>query len=242
MPTGLRRFFRYYGSKHRIAHLFPSPEHRTVVEPFAGSAGYALLHYARRVVLVEKDPIVAGVWSYLIGADPREILALPDVDPEGTIHELDVPEQARHLIGFWLGSNVTHHNSRPSSWMRAWIEVGYREKGSPTFWGPAVRRRIAAQLPATRHWRIVHASYEDCPDRRATWFVDPPYLGGTSTYRGLGSYYRINAATIDYDRLAAWVRGRRGQVIACEGPGARWLPFERSGIDEKLRTWYRSAA
>jgi hypothetical protein len=36
------------------------------VEPFAGAAGYSLRHYLHDVVLVERDPRIAGVWRYLL--------------------------------------------------------------------------------------------------------------------------------------------------------------------------------
>ena len=68
----LRPFFGYYGGKWRdTPRLYPPPEHNTIVEPFAGSAGYSL-RFPRtpRVILYEKDPIVAGVWQYLIGVKP----------------------------------------------------------------------------------------------------------------------------------------------------------------------------
>ena len=39
--TRLRPFFCYYGGKWRAAPKYPPPEHDTIVEPFAGAAGYA---------------------------------------------------------------------------------------------------------------------------------------------------------------------------------------------------------
>ena len=34
----LRPFFGYYGSKWAMARLYPAPQHRTIIEPFAGAA------------------------------------------------------------------------------------------------------------------------------------------------------------------------------------------------------------
>ena len=64
----MRPFFTYYGGKYRAAPLYPSPTHANLVEPFAGSAGYALRYYDRQVLLVDADPVIAGLWRYLISA------------------------------------------------------------------------------------------------------------------------------------------------------------------------------
>jgi site-specific DNA-adenine methylase len=75
----LRPFFSYYGSKWSLGRHYPAPSHGTIVEPFAGSAGYALFHSDRRVLLVDSDPVVAGLWQYLIRASAAEIRSLPAV-------------------------------------------------------------------------------------------------------------------------------------------------------------------
>ena len=33
--------FYFYGGKRRLARYYPQPQHRVIVEPFAGSAAYA---------------------------------------------------------------------------------------------------------------------------------------------------------------------------------------------------------
>src|SRR5690606_36487887 len=59
----LRPFFGYYGGKWRdTPKHYTAPKHDLIVEPFAGSAGYALRYYNRDVVLVERDPILVTVW------------------------------------------------------------------------------------------------------------------------------------------------------------------------------------
>lgn len=50
-PVRLRPFFSYFGGKWRDTPRLPAPKHPTIIEPFAGSAGYALRHYTRDVVL-----------------------------------------------------------------------------------------------------------------------------------------------------------------------------------------------
>ncbi len=55
----LKPFFPFYGAKYRLAPLYPTPEHDTLIEPFAGSASYASLRCSKRVVLIERDPVIA---------------------------------------------------------------------------------------------------------------------------------------------------------------------------------------
>lgn len=52
----LRPFFNYYGGKWRAALHYPGPRYDHIIEPFAGSAGYALRYYQRRITLVDSDP------------------------------------------------------------------------------------------------------------------------------------------------------------------------------------------
>lgn len=76
-PKPLRPFFHFWGSKWSLARHYPAPEHDTVIEPFAGGAGYALRHYQRNVVLVERDPEIAALWRWLIRVKPSEIKRHP---------------------------------------------------------------------------------------------------------------------------------------------------------------------
>ena len=50
--------FSYYGSKSKIAHLYPAPQYDRIIEPFAGSGTTveAAVSAGFRVVAVEKDP------------------------------------------------------------------------------------------------------------------------------------------------------------------------------------------
>jgi site-specific DNA-adenine methylase len=209
----LKPFFTYYGGKYRAAPLYPAPRHGTIVEPFAGSAGYSLRYPDRNVVLCEIDPIVASVWEYLVAANPADIRALPLLGPNDDVQSLIIPQEAKWLVGFWLNKGASAPRRTPSAWMRAGIRPA-------SFWGEAVRERIASQVERIRHWKIVRGSYADLANVEATWFVDPPYAGA-------GKHYRH--ADVDYTVLADWCRGRRGQTIVCENEGAAWLPFKPFG-------------
>src|SRR4029077_10578983 len=102
----LRSFFSYYGSKWMLAKYYPPPKYDTIIEPFAGSAGYSL-HYAhKKILLYDIDPVVCGVWDYLIKASVDDILRLPTAFHYVT----DVPglcQEARWLIGYWLHKATT---------------------------------------------------------------------------------------------------------------------------------------
>ena len=219
----LRPFFGYYGGKWRdTPQRYPAPEYQALIEPFAGSAGYATRHHDRSVALYEADPIVAGVWSFLIRAKSSEILRIPDIGPDDHVESLRACPEARWLVGFWLNRAVTSPRPRPSKWMREGIRPG-------SFWGERVRAMIAAQVPFIRHWRIHNLSYAECLQQGpATWFIDPPY-------ELAGRHYRYGSSLLDYRELARWCRARLGQAIVCENAGATWLPFKPVGDAKTTR-------
>lgn len=207
--TILRPFFYYYGGKWRASVKYPKPKYETLIEPFAGGAGYAQRFPWLKVRLYDIDPIVCVVWNYLIHVSQKEIQSLPlEINH---IDDLAVCQEAKWLIGFWFNKGVTYPRKSPSAWMR--------NGGRPnTFWGEAVREMIAAQLPAIRHWTVTNLSYKEIDiNQQATWFVDPPYSDTC------GTQYRYH--DIDYTHLGNWCRELPGQVIVCEKEGADWLPF-----------------
>lgn len=225
---GLRPFFGYYGGKWRDAlRNYPAPMHDTIVEPFAGSAGYALRHAERRVLLCERDPQIASVWRYLLRASPKEILAIPDLPADGSVDDLTLPQEARWLVGLWLNRAAARPRKSPSKWMRDKIRPG-------SFWGRRVRETIASQVEAIRHWQLIEGDYSACEvEGPATWFIDPPY-------QLAGQHYHHSSRDIDFERLSQWCRGRRGQVIVCENEGADWLPFKLLDTVKTTRAGRRS--
>jgi hypothetical protein len=233
----LAPFWRYYGGKNRSARLYPPPRHEHIIEPFAGAAGYACNYPDRQVTLIDRSPVVAGVWRFLIGSKPEDILAIPDVPHDGTVDDLDVCQEARWLVGFWLNSGTARPRKRRSTRAR-------REGMSApnwTGWGDRSRNRIAQQLWRIAHWNIIEGDYTDAPDVEATWFIDPPYDNKA------GRYYPCQPDS--FEALGAWCRGRRGSVIVCEQAGADWLPFapladvkSNHGKSREVMYWQRGAA
>jgi len=152
------------------------------------------------------------MWRYLTRVSSKEILSIPDLDPEGSVDDLEICEEARWLVGFWLNRGTASPRKSPSRWMRDGIRPG-------SFWGDRVRQTIASQVVHIRHWEIHNCSYNEVPaSRAATWFVDPPY-------EAAGKHYKFGSSRINYDELARWCRSRPGQTIVCENGGATWLPF-----------------
>jgi hypothetical protein len=202
-------FFSYFGAKHRAAPRYPRPEHPLIVEPFAGAAGYATAYYRRNVILVEKNPIVAGIWRFLIGAKPKDILDIPLLKDGQRVPELDTHQAAKWLVGFWVNAAVPTPHHVLSTWGRL---------NPSRFWGATVRARIAAQVEGIKHWTLIEGSYQEAPNVPATWFVDPPY-------QVAGERYACSSKDIDFPALGAWCKSRKGLTMVCENEGADWLPF-----------------
>jgi len=205
----MRPLFPFYGSKWRDARRYQPPGH-TVVEPFAGSAGYATYYEPDRVMLYDRDPIVVGVWHYLIKASSADILALPDLEVGQSIDDCpSLPQEARWLIGFWLNRG----SATPKKTKTAFSARTDRQQ---LIWSERARVRIASDVEKIRHWQVREGSYETAPRVDATWFIDPPYVDK-------GRYYRMRH--VNYIDLAEWCQHLTGPVIVCEQAGATWLPF-----------------
>jgi hypothetical protein len=207
----LRPFFTYFGGKYRMAAKMPPPAHGRIVEAFAGSAGYAMRHPALDVLLVEKNPTIAGIWRYLIETPAAEIRALPDLPEGATVDDLEVTQPARDLIGMRLNGATAAPRKSASAWMRG----GTKPR---QFWGSFVREMIASQVEQIRHWQVLEGDYSAAPDVRATWIIDPPY-------EAAGHHYPCGSKAIDFVHLAQWSRSREGLVFVHEAQGATWLPF-----------------
>jgi hypothetical protein len=206
----MRIFFPYYGGKLKLARALGRPQRDIVVEPFAGAANYSVYWEPARVILIERDPKIIGVWRFLQRVKPSELKRLPS----NISHIAELParvcEEARWLIGFWFNHGLATPAARRSNWARQGRYHG-------RFWSKTVKLRLATQVERIRHWKVVAGSYEEAPDIDAHWHVDPPY-------KSTGHPYRYNG--INYPMLAGWCLQRRGFVQVCEAHGEDWLPFE----------------
>lgn len=202
-------FFCYYGGKWRAAPHYPKPNFELIIEPFAGAAGYSTRYPDHKVVLIDKDPTLVGLWKYLIKVSKQEILSLPTVIPS-TVDALPINQEAKWLIGFWCNKGSSGPANQPSSWMKSQARPN-------SYWGENIRNRIAYQVEHIKHWKAMEMDYINIQNQPATWFVDPPY-------EVAGQHYRCKFK--DYNNLANWCKTREGQVLVCEQQGAEWLPFQ----------------
>lgn len=226
------RLFPYFGSKIRMAKLYPEPEYDTIVEPFAGAAGYSCRYHDRQVILCDKNPLVCEIIQYLIDATPEQILALPLVLPWGLKEfDGDLSRVERRLIGLWMqpcgysGNIEAAEQAEPSGWY--WHP---EYSGDAGLWGDSCRKRLAQVVKRIKHWQVHCCSYENIVGGPVTWFIDPPY-------QHYGSEYEMSR--VDYPHLAQWCRRLPGQVIVCEAAPADWLPFEHLSYQQGNTKEYR---
>lgn len=196
----------YYGRKSKFINLYPKPKHDLIIEPFAGTAVYSLHedNWKKEVILLEKYDVLVQLWKYLQQAKPENIIALPDLSEGQKVDEFtQLTQEEKWLIGFCInrGSASPKKTAKKfNSWDKDKI-------------------RIANNIHKIKHWTILQGSYEDIPNQKATWFIDPPY-------QNQGKYYRHNNKNINFEYLGEWSKSRLGQVIVCENIDANWLNFQ----------------
>jgi hypothetical protein len=200
--------FSYYGSKSKIAHLYPPPKFETVIEPFAGSAKYALLHWKKEVILCDLSPLIVRVWKYLQQASKTDILGLPRLKRGESLKDFELSKEETEFLGFVIAPG----NAYPRFKMSPFGAKHAKSKN-----GINTIEYIASNLHRIKHWQVYECDYRALPNINATWFVDPPY-------QRAGYKYPFNK--IDYSELAQWITDRNGQTIACEQYGADWMNFK----------------
>lgn len=199
--------FSYYGSKSKIAHWYPKPQYDDIFEVFAGSARYSLRYFDRNVTIIDKDPIIIGIWKWLQASSPADILCLPDF-PKNLDQYPHLSEVEQHFLGFCWAAGGQYPGKRAGSFI----------SNEPAYWQRA-KKRVAESLYKIRHWHIQLGDYQDAPNTVATWFVDPPYQHG-------GHKYRFGTRQLDFTALRKWIESQKGQIIVCENNKADWMDFK----------------
>ncbi len=206
--------FYFYGAKRAMARWYPDPEFPLVVEPFAGSAQYAMhaLRHgkAERAVLYDSDPRVVEIWHRLLSMSPEDVLALPPIEAGvRTSDPMHIVVAASNSWGRVKGMTVTPRMAKRWETMKA---------------------NIAAELPLVLgKVEIYLGDYTLAGIHgEATYFVDPPYQPQADDVwwrKGQGYPKGHDARSLDFVALGEWCRSRSGQVIVAEQDGATWLPF-----------------
>lgn len=204
--------FDYYGSKKSIVTRYQPPLYDVIVEPFAGSASYAVYYMTRRrntsAILCDKCHEVITAWEWIKEHAPQDILAR------------ELPRQGEKTSDFFVKMASVSNAAFGCSKMTV-TERMAREM-------PRILKRMARIQHIMGRISLIEGSYESLPDIEATWFVDPPYqVRANSSRNGNGYAKGCRAEDINYERLGEWCMSRRGQVVVCEKDGADWLPFRR---------------
>jgi hypothetical protein len=200
--------FKCFGSKWLSSKAMPAPRYDTIIEPFAGGAGYSLRHFQKRCVLWETDAHVRNLWIWLIDEACEKLIREIPIDiAEGTdIRTLGLSWGQALLLKNWQRTNNVGDCWTISPW-----------GNKPGQWTANTRARVASEAALIRHWKVALRPACDF----ATWFIDPPYQYN----------YQYRQRPIDYAALAGRIATLSGQIIVCEalcpktGQRPTWLPF-----------------
>ncbi len=210
--------FKWFGSKWISSKRYPLPIHDSIVEPFAGGAGYSLRHHTKQITLAESNVSVFELWRWLIAeATEASVRDIPIDIPIGTdVRSIGLSRGQALLLKNWQRTN--NISDGPGTWaVSKWGNL-------PGQWTANTRSRVASELHLIKHWKI----YQDgvslmmtAGSEPSTWFIDPPYKYN----------YQYGCRSFDHTSLALHVKDLPGQVIACEavcqktGQIPDYLPF-----------------
>ena len=201
--------FSYYGTKKKIAKHYPKPHYDTIIEPFCGAAMYSLHddNWQKNVILYDKYDKVYIAWKWLINSTIDDIKNLPDLTEKLNLDQINISNEERILLGFYANpasavpkKTVTQRGAK--SWERH-------------------KNHLIDNLHKIKHWKIYNEDYKNIENKKATWFIDPPYQVG-------GQYYHSssNNSKIDYNELKKWCLSREGEIIICENSNSNWMEFK----------------
>jgi len=186
----------YYGAKTNVVDHYPPPKCDKIIEPFAGTARYALKYFEKDVVLVDKYDVIVKIWKWLQKCSEKDVLALPRFKAGDNINEHKYNcEEERLLCGFLVGFGFRGPRQTATP----------RLRNRPNAMNYTINS-IASQLFKIRHWEIRSGSYEEIKNQEATWFIDPPYEFG-------GEHYIKSNKHIDYNHLGSWCREHKRLIL-----------------------------
>jgi len=200
--------FSYYGSKSKVVDCYPKPKQDLIIEPFAGSARYALKWFDRKVVLNDRYKTVIEVWEYLKQVSENELMQLCRLNLTYRLSDIVAKGSIEYKF---LGFLTQAGQGSPADTLSSMRDIDYFRTQI---------KQIAKQLFKIRHWEFTNVSYDEIDNQKATWYIDPPYQFGGE------HQYKFNNKTIDFKKLAEWCRNRDGQVIVCENTKADWMDFK----------------
>ena len=194
--------FSYFGSKSKIINKYEKPIFNHIIEPFAGSARYALKYWENDVTIIDMYDKVYNLWKYLQSASEKDIISLPNIGNKTRLDTIKgITDEEKSLI-YFCSARGNGYVGNVSGDFNNWSKD---------------KIRIASELHKIRHWNIKKGCYKDLQNIKATWFIDPPYQ--------VVKRRNYKHSTIDYNSLGQWCESRLGQVIVCENSDANWLPF-----------------
>lgn len=198
--------FPYFGNKKSLLKYYHAPLYTTIIEPFAGSARYAVKYGLERGVWInDKYHVIYEIWKWIQSATKGDIDKLPRLENKGeTLADYKLSDPEKWLLGFATGVG----RAMPSNKITAFAE---KRKGTTQLFN--FLRRVCGKIG---HWRITNLSYEEMENIEGTWFIDPPY-------QYFGKHYKCNGKDMSFKHLGKWCKKRRGQVMVCEAAMSTWF-------------------
>ena len=195
----------YYGSKSKIINLYPPPKYGKIIEPFAGSARYALKWFDRDILLVDKYDKIIKLWVWLQQCTKKDILSLPQLDVGENIDDFNISNDEKRLMNFLVQTGTSGSGKTVSNYGKKSMKKQLSN--------------ISSNLWKIKHWKFKIDCYTNIDNDAATWYIDPPYQYG-------GHSYKYSNKDINYLSLSSWCKERKGQVIVCENTKANWMDFK----------------
>lgn len=203
--------FKWFGSKWSAARLYPQPKYGTIIEPYAGSAGYCLNYADKNCIIYDSNDQLQELWLWLINdSTQQKILDIPINLPVGIdIRTTGLDRGQQLLLKHWQRTNNVGDCWTISKWGHL-----------PGQWTANCRARVAEESQAIRHWEFRSKLWNI---DNATYFIDPPYLYN----------YRYRVKGFDYERMTDAICSlpANTQAIVCEATCPKtekipdYLPF-----------------